>query len=272
MPLCFHRCLFLLMLGFLLSGATGASAQQYNFNQGFRASAPAVASGAELSEQPNLFVMEVQFRPMGLVKVELTDPNTGKKQEKLVWYQVYRTLNRQLDTPVDDTDTLPVNPRDPIPRPYFIPEFFLLVDGKDDQNKIYEDRVIPEAVAAIEQREKLKLKNSVEIIQRLPEPVAPDAENPEWIYGVATWTDVDPNTDFFRVFAEGFSNGYQIADIAGEKVVLRKTIDTKFWRPGDKYDETDDEIRPNPQDPKPHWIYRPSGLGPVATAAAGAQE
>lgn len=272
MPLCSRYGVFLLTLGCLLSGAAGASAQQYNFNQGFNAIAPSVASGAELSEQPNLFVMEVQFRPMGLVEVELTNAKTGKKEKQLVWYLVYRTLNRQLDTPVDNSDTDPVNPRDPIPRPYFIPEFFMLVDGKDDQFKIYEDAVIPEAVAAIEQREKLKLKNSVEVIQRIPEPVPADVENPEWIYGVATWTGVDPSTDYFRVFAEGFSNGYQKTDIAGEKVVLRKTIDMKYWRPGDEYDQTDEEIRPNPEDPKPHWIYRPSGLGPIATAGTDTEE
>lgn len=267
MPLSSRPWLFLLTLGCLLSLTTVAPAQQYKFNQGFDAIAPAVAAGAELSEQPNLFVMEVQFRPMGLVEVELTDPHTKKKEKKLVWYQVYRTVNRQLDTPVDNTDTTPVNPRDPIPRPYLIPEFFMLVDGKNDQYKIYQDQVLPEAVAAIEKREKLKLNNSVQMIQRIPEPVARDVENPDWIYGVATWTDVDPATDYFRLFAEGFSNGYQITDVAGEKVLLRKTIDMKFWRPGDEYDQTDEEIRRNPEDPKPHWIYRPSGLGPVATAS-----
>jgi len=272
--MCFSTrcCLFVTALGSLLSLATHASAQQYNFNAGFDAVAPAVATGAELSKQPNLFVMEVQFRPMGLVEVELTDPQTKQKEKKLVWYQVYRTINRQLDTPVDNSDTAPVNPRDPIPRPYLIPEFFMLVDGKNDQYKIYEDQVIPEAVAAIEKREKLKLKNSIEIIQRIPEAVPAGEENPVWIYGVATWTDVDPATDYFRVFAEGFSNGYEIADVAGEQVILRKTIDMKFWRPGDEYDQTDEEIRRNPEAPKPVWIYRPSGLGPVAKANNAAEE
>lgn len=272
MSFCSRRWLFLPALVCLLGLATEVSAQQYNFNEGFDAVAPSVATGAELTKQPNLFVMEVQFRPVGLVQVEVTDPKTKKKETKLVWYQVYRTINRQLDTPIDNSDTAPVNPRDPIPRPYLIPEFFLLVDGENDQFKIYEDQVIPEAVAAIEKREKLKLKNSVEIIQRIPEAVPADVENPEWIYGVATWTDVDPKTDYFRIFGEGFSNGYQIADVAGEKVILRKTIDMKFWRPSDEYDETDDEIRRNPEDPKPAWIYRPSGLGPVATASNDAEE
>ena len=102
MPFSSRHCL--LTLGCLLSGATAASAQQYNFNRGFDTTAPSVATGAELNEQPNLFVMEVQFRPMGLLEVELTDPKTKKKVKKLVWYQVYRTLNRQLDSPVRRLD------------------------------------------------------------------------------------------------------------------------------------------------------------------------
>jgi len=237
-----------------------ATAQKYDFNQGFDAIAPSIATGAELNEQPNLFVMEVQFRPMGLVYVPVTDPKTGKVNRELIWYQVYRTRNRILETPVDDTDTQPVNPKDPIPRPYLIPEFFLIADATD-QVEVYADKVIPEAVTAIEQREKLNLNNSVEIIQRIPEAAA-EGEEPSWIYGVATWSGIDPNTDYFKLFAEGFSNGYQITKIGDESVVLRKTIEVKYWRPGDELQQSDAEIRRNPEDPKPEWLYRPSGIAP----------
>lgn len=257
------RCSFLsLVLAiFVVSGNSNqASAQQYDFNQGFDEIAPSVASGAELNEQPNLFVMEVQFRPMGLVYVPITDPKTGKVSRELIWYQVYRTRNRSLDTPVDDTDTLPVNPKDPIPRPYLIPEFFLIADASE-QVEVYMDKVIPEAVAAIELREKLDLNNSVEIIQRIPEAAA-EGEDPTWIYGVATWSGVDPKTDYFKLFAEGFSNGYQVTKVGDETIVLRKTIELKYWRPGDDFQQTEEEIRRNPEDPKAEWLYRPSGIAP----------
>ena len=250
--------LFLMVCVFSLN-ADPLSAQKYDFNKGFDAIAPAIASGAELNEQPNLFVMEVQFRPMGLVNVSISDPKTGVAKQQLVWYQVYRTRNRKLESPVDNTDTLPVNPRDPIPQPYFIPEFFLIADADGDV-KVYADQVIPEAVAAIELREKIELSNAVEVIQRIPE--ATEDEDAEWIYGVATWVGVDPNTDYFKLFAEGFSNGYRIVTIDEESVVLRKTLELKYWRPGDEFQQRDNEIRRNPEDPKPEWLYRPSGIAP----------
>ncbi|MDB4786915.1 hypothetical protein OAG29_03025 [Planctomycetaceae bacterium] len=255
-------CLLMLavVMGAFVSNAQQAFAQKYDFNQGFDVIAPAIASGAELNDQTNLFVMELQFRPMGLVTVPITDPKTGKVSRQLVWYQVYRTRNVTLDSPVDDTDTAPVNPKDPIPRPYLIPEFFLIADAKDTV-EVYADQVIPEAVSAIEQREKLKLKNSVEIIQRIPDAVA-EGDDPKWIYGVATWIGIDPNTDYFKLFAEGFSNGYQIAKIEDESIVLRKTVELKYWRPGDDFQQGDEEIRRNPEDPKPGWLYRPSGIAP----------
>jgi len=235
-----------------------ACAQEYDFNMGFDVIAPSIATGAELNEQPNLFVMEVQFRPMGLVTVPITDPQSGRTSRQLIWYQVFRTRNVALESPVDNTDTKPVNPKDPIPRPYMIPEFFLIADGKD-RVQVYADKVIPEAVAAIEQREKLELKNTVEIIQRIPEPAA-DGDDPTWIYGVATWSGIDPETDYFKLFAEGFSNGYKTTKIGDEQVLLRKTIELKYWRPGDDIQQTDAEIRRNPEDPKPEWLYRPSGI------------
>jgi hypothetical protein len=51
----------------------------------------------------------------------------------------------------------------------------------------------------------------------------------------------------------GFSNGYQLIDVDGKKEVVRKTLMQKYWRPGDRFDEREKEIR---QDGDPQWIYR----------------
>jgi hypothetical protein len=264
---------------FGLGWFVSAEAQTIDFNQAFDAKAASVASGEELKKQSNLFVLEVEFRPVGMLEVELTNPQTGRKEKKLVWYQVYRTVNRELESPVDKTKIQTENPQDPIPDPYLIPEFFLVVQGKDSL-KVYQDVVLPEAVAAIAEREKvwkieksrkIELKNSVQIIQRIPDPIPENEKSPQWIYGVATWVDVDPETDHFAIFAEGFSNGYLPGTLDGEPVMQRKTIVMDFWRPGDFYNQTDREIRRHPESPEPRWIYRPSGIddidGIVTTSA-----
>ena len=52
----------------------------------------------------------------------------------------------------------------------------------------------------------------------------------------------------------GFSNGYKVsAGPNGEEVVTRRTLMQKFWRPGDRFDQNEEEIRLKGE---PQWIYR----------------
>ncbi len=256
----FARFALIGLASLLGGGSNSVFAQKFDFNQGFDARAEAVASGEEITTQPNLFVFEVEFRPMGILEMLVTDPATGEKKKEHIWYQVYRTVNRQIETPVDDSDTRPQNPEEVVPVPLFVPEFFLIVEDSDDL-QIMQDEVIPEAVREISRREKLSLKNSVELVGEIPPAVPRDQKDVTWTYGVATWRGVDPDTDRFTIMANGFSNGYRNDfEVAGEKLRARKTILMKFWRPGDEFDQTDDEIRRDPEAPKPVWIYRPEGV------------
>src|SRR5688572_33499256 len=62
-------------------------------------------TGEELSSQKRLWIMEVHFKPMRMVSVPLTNPETGKPQEENIWYIVYKAINRPLPYKVDMTNT-----------------------------------------------------------------------------------------------------------------------------------------------------------------------
>ncbi|MEX2286595.1 MAG: hypothetical protein WD648_05855 [Planctomycetaceae bacterium] len=266
MPLIVRR-LVVAILTVVASGSMGAlSAYAQKLDRGFDLTMPAAASGDELKSQPDFWVMEVSFKPMRMIRVDVTDPKTGKKRPELIMYLVYRAVNRSQNAVPGARQNRPVNEEDPLPRPYFAPGFTLVTDDNDVQH-VYYDAIIPEAQAAIEARERMDLKNSVEVVQPLPDPVPPDAENQNAITGVAMWRGVDPEADFFSVFMQGFSSGYWLTTGPdGKPLVWRKTIMHEYWRPGDEADQREREIRrldePKPSDqPRqdPRWIYRADG-------------
>lgn len=221
---------------------------------GFDTSLPAIASGEELSAQSDLWMMEVTFKPMRMIVVELTDPKTGKRSREYVWYLVYKAVNRLQASNEGDADVTPVNVQDPPPsEPLFVPEFTLVSDDNGVQ-EIYHDAILPEAQAAIEQRERRKLLNSVEIVQPLPTATPAGAVEESALYGVAMFRGIDQDSDFFTLYMGGFSNGYKlVTGPDGNPLFLRKTIVQEYWRPGDRFDLDEREIR---QKGNPRWIYR----------------
>jgi hypothetical protein len=212
----------------------------------------AVATGEELSAQPDLWVMDVYFKPMRQVVIELTDPKTGQKQSKYVWYVVYRAVNRPLPQIVQNNP--PVNELDPpVLPPKFVPAFTLMTTDTEEP-KLYDDKVLPEAMAVIARRERLPLRNSVTAVGTVASPAEPGAPNQQVIYGVATFTDIDPEADRYTVFMTGFSNGVRkVPGTEGTSSVQNKTIVTKYWRPGDQFNQREPEIR---LDGDPQWIWR----------------
>lgn len=273
-----HRTLFACLLPLAAVPAFAqAPADSPALRRGFDATAPAVATAEELA-QGDLWVMEVDFKPMRLIRVETTDPETGEKREELIWYIVYRAENKPLKTPGQEDGKTPVNNYDPPPGPsLFIPEFQLITDDNDVQ-QVYPDVVIPEAEAAIAAREMrgplrdVELKNSVEVVQ----PVRPaDDKSARPIYGVAMWRGIDPTTDNFKVYAGGFSNGYrQVTGPDGQPLTLRREIVLDYWRPGDEFDANEREFQFRSQ---PRWVYRadeaePTDVGQDALTSAPAAE
>ncbi|MEO1998039.1 MAG: hypothetical protein ABGZ17_22500, partial [Planctomycetaceae bacterium] len=167
--------------------------------------------GTELISQPQMWVYETHFKKIRMLRTMVTDPKTGKRRREFIWYLVFRVVNRHLNRLVDKTDTLPQNVADAQPEELFLPELTLV---SDDNNKlvIYDDVVLPEVQAEIAKRERLKqpLLNTVQLVGKVL-PIAAAGEPEQTLYGVAIWRGVDPQTDFFRVFLTGFSNGYQRA-------------------------------------------------------------
>lgn len=240
---------------------TRASAQ---VTRGFDQRLYAIASGEEIQRQPDLWVFEIHFKPMRMIFVNTTDPQTGETSRDQVWYLAYRTVNRSLAARQDDSDTTPVNVLDPLPgAPRFIPEFTLATyeqQGSESPERVALDVIIPEAVDRINQIERRRTTeapflNTVDIVQPLPETFAEDEENPDWLYGVATWRNIDPETDFFSITMRGFSNGYELREGPdGQQVVWRRCIVQKFTRRGDRFDPTQTEFE---FDGRPQWIYLP---------------
>ena len=195
--------------------------------------------------------LEFGFKPLRMIR--LIDPSAESGQ-RLVWYLVYRVKNtgKAIRPEVSDEDG-EFEPVEVASGPIrYLPHFVL--EGQDvapNGGKIYRaylDKAMLEAVEAIRQRELpgRQLYTSVSM------PLEPLAEGEER-WGVAMWTDVDPEIDFLSVYARGLSNAYDWTDPEGAyqqgdppgkgREFVRKTLQLNFWRPGDRFLQHENEIR-----------------------------
>ncbi|MDG2380539.1 MAG: hypothetical protein P8N76_02590 [Pirellulaceae bacterium] len=201
----------------------------------------------------NIWALEFSFKPLSMIQVDLEQPD-GTVKPQTVWYLVYNVRNngKHLSpSPVPDEsgrNTYAVEPVDHTIR--FFPNFLLQCH---DVDRVYLDKVMPTAVAAIRQREdpNRKLYNSVSISD-VNIPISSELEDKS-VWGVATWVNVDPRSDFFSIYVRGLTNAYQWQDPAdGFKAgdspgtgrrFLFKTLQLNFWRPGDAINPTESEFR-----------------------------
>lgn len=205
---------------------------------------PRAVTGQDRVAQPGIWALEVRLKPVRMVEVEVKDAKTGKAKREVVWYLCYRAFNRVGDgwTPSEDTPKAPM----------FVPEVTLLTEFKG-KTSTYLDSVVLAAQQAINTREKWRYKNAVEIIGPVPDAL-PAGQKGTSLDGIACWRGVDPNTDRFRVFLSGFSNGYIVGkDPDGKEIVQRKTLVQEFWRPGDQFEIKETEIR---RSKDPVWLFR----------------
>jgi hypothetical protein len=207
-----------------------------------------LALGRDVHLRHTVFALEFAFKPMRLLQVDLGG------ERKLVWYLLYRVryLGNDLTPNVKAVEAgtgVPQEPKRTVSQSaLFVPKF-RLVTGPERHT--YEEKILPAAKRAIAARERVgqPLYDSFEMIRKIPRST--DTESSEF-WGVATWTNVDPNTDFLAVHVEGLTNAYRITMDGEKKVLQKKVLQINFWRPGDSIAAAEDLIRlgvPAFQDP-----------------------
>jgi hypothetical protein len=210
-----------------------------------------------------IWCLELTFKPVRMIWVDVPQPS-GRMQRKLIWYMVYHVKNtgKHLAPQKQADGTYVLSTVDREVR--FFPQFVL---ESDEYKKAYLDRIIPVAVAAIQQKEdpNRKLLNSVEIGGKKI-PVSTELVDHS-VWGVATWEEIDPRVDTFSVAIEGLTNAYKWVDRPDEftqgdppgkgRTLLQKNLVLYFWRPGDEFVEDRRVIRyGSPDQVDYRWVYR----------------
>jgi hypothetical protein len=211
---------------------------------------------------PELWIGEVQYKPVRLMRLEIRDPKTGVIKQELVRYMVYRMILRdptelagaeteELRRKLADPNIDPANTLDPnVTVPLQLPRFVLKTEDNDIQD-VYVDEINLEIQKSVFQREfgrrglTLKMLNSVEAIAEIGEPVPNNDKDAlaKAVYGVAVWRNVNPKADYFSVIMSGFSNAYRIStDGNGKHIVEEKVIVQRFARPGDEFEQDEQEF------------------------------
>ena len=233
-------------------------------SRGYDQIAEISASGEERNRQRDLWMMESHLKPLRLVWIG--PPGAPASEGEAIWYLMYRSVNRPIESLSDDSATEPVNTLDPVLQPaMFIPEFTLVTyddPATEIPNQIMMDSVQPPAVAAINRVEAHRPDdpvpmNSVSIIQEVPPAADVETADPQWLHGIATFKGVSPETDYFKVVMSGFTNAYELRQGAnGQPELWRKVLVQRFSRRGDRFDPNQMEFK---FEGKPVWEYHPAG-------------
>ena len=146
--------------------------------------------------QNEIWSLEIGFKSLRIIQVDGRD----------IWYLIYFVRNngdvRSPQLQADKTYALQT-----VNRPLrFLPTFIFQSHGL---KKAYYDRTLPRAVRAIAAKERVpgRLYNSSSI-SGVEIPVSTASQDrPVW--GVATWDNVDPATDFVSIYVQGLTNAYR---------------------------------------------------------------
>ena len=195
-----------------------------------------IAKSTDVIFRRDVYCLEFAFKPVRLIQVN----------DKLVWYLLYRVRYLGGDMrpePLKDNfgNEIFANPQ-AVSAEWvrFMPTFVLTSLGSNIE---YMDKILPAAKPLIAAKERVgkPIYNSIEI-QRLKVELSNELANNE-IWGVATWPDVDPRTDFFTVRVKGLTNAQKLELRGNEIAYLQKTLVLNFSRPGDTVNEIEDQVR-----------------------------
>lgn len=179
-------------------------------------------------DKKGIWVLDFSCKPLRLRTVEV--PGKGRRQ---VFYLYYKVVNRTG-----------------APR-MFAPQFVMV---NEDQRR-FEDEVVPEAVPVIRRREdeSIPVLGAVDIIGMIPPSTKPTIDDA--VFGVACWERWDPRADRFSIYVRGLSDGYVTvpAQGGGKPVAKYKTLRLDFIRHGDERNLNEKEIQF--ADPPYEWVY-----------------
>lgn len=230
---------------------------------------------SEIMKETKIALSQLEVPGVDLGNVHVKGTRTENESDKMLLIETLESPNRNDEGEyVNEEIAIPIR---------FVPRFVLTAERivADSQSRIdpetqavksdiqtisvaYNDKVMPLALGAIKERERLALLNSVSIAKN---EIAPG----ETLWGVTTWVDVDPRIDKFSVFVSGLTNSYRWTDKAqGEegaykkgdpigtgREMARKTLKLNFWRPGDEFDQNEKEIRlGQPGTVDYEWVFR----------------
>ena len=191
-----------------------------------------------------IYCFELSFKPLRQIYIDVPRPD-GRMQRKLVWYMVYRVRYRggDLRPAADMVAGVPLYRRVEGIRYDSRYVFPMFVMSNHISGKRYVDQILPTATEKIRNREQItaELHNSVEI-SKIKVPYSND-EDAQGLWGVATWTDVDPNLDFLSIEVSGLTNAFQQDGEGDDAPYRRKMLQLNFFRPGDTMKQTEDYIR-----------------------------
>jgi hypothetical protein len=240
-----------------------------NFTDGRPNYDPRTRTLVEMARQVTLrrevYSLEFSFKPLRMIYLDVPQPN-GRMARKLVWYMVYRVRYRggDLRPAADMVGQSPIYKRVEAVSYDSRRAFPMLVLEDFVADKKYLDRVLPTAKQRIAVREQITapLYDSLEITSvNIPLSSDPDAPG---VWGVATWEDIDPNTDFFSVYIYGLTNAFQQEGEGDDAPYKKKALRLNFYRPGDTINQLEDEIRfgvPAHQDPaEQNYVLQQFGL------------
>ncbi len=204
-----------------------------------------------------VWMLDFRYKPIRMLWADIPGPD-ARMQRKLVWYMVYQVRNPgkvfrsvQDNKPVPEQNLFKLETVDKPVR--FIPVFTLEVHNAlrkevEGSAKAGVEQYIPIVLPAIRAREdkNREFLTSANMAEK-------EIRVGETVWGVATWTDVDPNNVWFSVYVEGLTNAYKFVDdpakyAASKGKGLSREIRTKvlklnFWRPGDEFTVKETQVR-----------------------------